>query len=97
MKKQPSTPEVDGSKVLSIWALYFVAGLVILSGTCFSVISIMNDVRLTVLTSQIPGYLFGVVVIVLGLRSLIAVRKLKNEVYKPASRFSWSNFKQSKR
>ena len=96
MKKQPSTPEVDGSKVLSIWALYLVAGLVVLSGACFSVISIMNDVRLTVLTSQIPGYLFGIVVIFLGLRSLIAVGKLKDEVYKSASRFSWSNFKQSK-
>ena len=96
MKKQPSTPEVDGSKVFSIWALYLVAGLVVLSGACFSVISIMNDVRLTVLTSQIPGYIFGIVVIFLGLRSLIAVGKLKNEVYKPVSRFSWSNFKQSK-
>lgn len=96
MKKQPCIPEVDQSKVFSIWALYTVAGLVILSGTFLSVISIMNDICLTVLTSQIPGYVFGIVAIFLGLRSLIAVGKLKDEVYKPTSRFSWSNFKRSR-
>ncbi|MEA4965599.1 MAG: hypothetical protein VB055_07250 [Oscillospiraceae bacterium] len=93
MKKQPCISKVDRSKVFSIWALYIVASLVFLSGIFLSIISMISGNSLTVLTSQVPGYIFGIVVVFLGLRSLIAVGKLKEEVYKPTSRFRWSNFK----
>ena len=36
---------------------------------------------------------FGAVVAFLGIRYLLSVRKLKGDVYKTTSQFSWSNFK----
>ncbi|MFB0920419.1 MAG: hypothetical protein QMB62_06005 [Oscillospiraceae bacterium] len=93
MKKQSSSPHVGKEKLIPIITLYIVSSVIILVGTAFSVYSLINGITLPVLSNQIPGAVFGAVVIFLGIRYLISVRKLQTEVYKSTSSFSWSNFK----
>ena len=93
MKNKVTEPYVGKEKLLPIVTLYVVSGVIILIGAAFSVFSIVNDISLPVLTSQIPGAVFGAVMMFLGIRYLLSVRKLKAEVFKSTSSFSWSNFK----
>jgi len=93
MKNKVTGPYVGKEKLLPIVTLYVVSGVIILIGAAFSVFSIVNDISLPVLTSQIPGAVFGAVMMFLGIRYLLSVRKLKAEVFKSTSSFSWSNFK----
>ena len=96
MKNQACMPAVGKEKMLSIVTLYVVSILIILAGTLFSVLSLVNNISIPVLSSQIPGVVFGIVVIFLGLRYLLSVNKLKAEVFKPTATFSWHNFKKEK-
>jgi hypothetical protein len=88
--------DVDSSKTAPIALLFVQAGLILLAGAAFSVYSALEDVAFTVLGSTIPGYVFGILVMFLGVRYLLSVRKLRTEVYKGTSRFSWENFKSDK-
>jgi hypothetical protein len=56
---------------------------------------VTNGVTLKVLNSQIPGAVFGAVIAFLGVRYLLSVRTLKNEIYNSDSSFSTSNFKKN--
>lgn len=96
MKNQSSSP-VGKEKILPIITLYIVSIAIILIGTAFSVYSLVNGITLPVLSNQIPGAVFGAVIIFLGIRYLISVRRLQTEVYKSTSSFSWSNFKKEKK
>jgi len=93
MKKQANVQAVERKKVISIMLLFVTSLLIILVGAFFSVFSVLNNISFTVLSSQIHGAIFGLVIIFLGFRYFLSVRKLKIEVYKTASRFSWDNFK----
>lgn len=93
MKKQTFKSTVDRKKVLVVRALFLTAGAIILLGLSLCIYSMINHIEYAVLNSQIPGVVFGLVVTFLGVRYFLSVRKLKVEVYKPSSRFSWSNFK----
>ncbi len=97
MKNQSSSPRVGKEKLIPIITLYVVSILIILVGTAFSVYSLVNGITLPVLSSQIPGAVFGAVVVFLGIRYLISVSKLRAEVFKQTSSFSWSNFKKGKK
>ena len=97
MKNQASSPYVGKEKVIPIITLYIVSTAIILIGTAFSVYSLLYGITIPVLSNQIPGAVFGAVVIFLGIRYLISVNKLKAEVYKQTSSFSWSNFKKEKK
>ena len=94
--KRQAKPAVRRGKRILIALLYAVAIAIILLGVAFCVYSAVNDVRLTVLTSSIPGLVFGLVVAFLGVRYVLSIQKLKAEVYRTTSDFSWSNFKKSK-
>lgn len=94
--KRQAKPAVRRKKRILIALLYAVAIAIILLGVAFCVYSAVNDVRLTVLTSSIPGLVFGLVVAFLGVRYVLSIQKLKAEVYRTTSDFSWSNFKKSK-
>ena len=94
--KRQAKPAVRREKRILIALLYAVAIAIILLGVAFCVYSAVNDVRLTVLTSSIPGLVFGLVVAFLGVRYVLSIQKLKAEVYRTTSDFSWSNFKKSK-
>jgi hypothetical protein len=48
------------------------------------------------MNNQIHGAVFGIVIIFLGARYFLSVQKLKGEVYKSISRFSWGNFRVAK-
>jgi len=96
MKNQASSPYVGKEKVIPILTLLIVSISIILLGTAFSVYSLLNGITIPVMSNQIPGAVFGAVVVFLGIRYLISVRKLKAEVYKQTSTFSWSNFKKEK-
>ena len=99
MKMQSKTSEfpVEPRKKIVIAVLFVFATAICVSGTVFSVYSFLNNISFQVLNTQIPGIVFGVVILFLGIRYLISLIKLKNEVYKPTSRFSWDNFKKRKR
>ncbi|MHB1484989.1 MAG: hypothetical protein ACYCYI_10030 [Saccharofermentanales bacterium] len=96
MKNRIIEQQVDSSKATPIIALFTTAILIILLGTVLSVYSLINNISFTVLSSQIHGAIWGVVIIFLGARYLFSVKKLKAEVYKSTSRFSWENFRSKK-
>lgn len=93
MKNQIKTTTVDGTKVAPIAALFVTSILIIVSGVAFSIYSAVNGISFPVMNSQVHGAVFGVVIAFLGVRYLLSVQKLKAEVYKGTSVFSWSNFK----
>lgn len=96
MKKQANTLPVEKKKVIAIMVLFITSVLVILSGAALCIFSFVYDTHFTVLTSEIHGAVFGAIVMFLGIRYFLSVRKLKAEVYKTTSKFSWSNFKKQK-
>ena len=91
--KNQTTSEVDRSKSASIQILNMMAGLIILTGTIFSIFSVIRSISFSVLNHQIHGAVWGVVMVLLGIRYLLSVKKLKTRVYQSQSGFSWSNFK----
>lgn len=96
MKNQANMPTVERKKVVLIIMLLVTSIAIIFLGAFFSVISVINNISFTVLNSQIHGVIFGLIVLFLGVRYLLSVRKLKAEVYKTTSKFSWNNFKKKK-
>ena len=97
MKNEAYSPYVGKEKRLAILTLYTVSVVIILIGAAFGIFSYVNDIRFTVLSSQIPGVVFGVVILFLGVRYFLSVSKLKAEVYKSTANFSWSNFRKGKK
>ena len=97
MKNQAYSPYVGKEKIIAIWTLYVASLGITLVGLSFGVYSLVNNISIPVLTSQIPGVVFGVVIAFLGVRYYLSVRKLKAQVYKSTSTFSWSNFKKVKK
>ena len=93
MKERINEHNVEKKKVIAIWALFLSSAAIVLLGISFCLYSYLNNVEYKVLSSTIPGEIFGVIIAFLGVRYFLSVRKLKTEVYKTASRFSWSNFK----
>jgi len=93
VKNQACAPTAGTGKVVSIIALFSVSAAIAIFGAAFSIISILNDISFTVFSSRVHGAVFGLVILFLGARYFLAVRKLKTEVYKPDARFSWSNFR----
>jgi len=92
MKNQAKKKGLERKKIVAIWILYVLSAVIILIGVLFSIFSFRNQVSFPVLHAQIPGAVFGLVAAFLGVRYFLSVGKLKAEVYKTSSRFSWSNF-----
>ena len=97
MKKHVYSPYVGKEKIIAIWTLYVASLGITLIGLSFGVYSLVNNISIPVLTSQIPGVVFGVVIAFLGVRYFLSVRKLKTQVYKSTTTFSWSNFRKIKK
>lgn len=93
MQSKNLKPGVTGSKLAAFWSLTIFAVAITLSGAVFSVYSILNNVSFKVMSSSVPGFVFGVVVVFLGVRYILSMRKLSKELFKATSVFSWSNFK----
>jgi hypothetical protein len=95
MKSQISTG-VDRSKTTPITTLFITAILIILVGVGLTVFSVINNISFAVFNSQVHGSAWGVVMMFLGVRYLLAVQRLKTQVYQSTARFSWDNFKKDK-
>ena len=80
-------------KRVAVSLLYMASALIGIMGIGMIVLSQIYDVRIAVMQSSIPGAVFGAVIALLGVRYFLAVGKLRKEVFKPTSRFSWNNFK----
>lgn len=97
MQSKAATIPVDNSKKVVMAILFVVDCAITISGAFFTVYSFMNNISFKVINTQVPGVLFGLVVLYFGIRYFFLLMKLKNEVYKPVNRFSWSNFRTKKK
>jgi len=89
-----TAPAAKG-KVAMIIILYVMSVLIMLLGAGFSAYSAINGVQMQVMTSTIPGFIFGMVILFLGIRYFMSLSKLRDEVMK-SSGFSWENFRKEK-
>ncbi len=97
MKNQVNSATVYKQKAISISVLFATTIIIMFLGIIFSVFSLINDVSLKVLNTSVHGVFFGLIVFYLGIRYYFTVKKLKTEVYKNTSNFSWENFKKDKK
>jgi hypothetical protein len=91
-----ATPQAAKGKVAMIVILYVMSVLIMLLGAGFCAYSAINGVQMQVMSSTIPGFVFGMVILFLGVRYFMSLSKLRDEVMK-SSGFSWSNFRKEKR
>ncbi|MGB7594302.1 MAG: hypothetical protein WBL80_01905 [Erysipelotrichaceae bacterium] len=97
MKTRHIQPTTDRKKVISIVALTITSSLIVVFGLVFGIVSILSDINYTVMGSTINGSVFAAVITFLGIRYFLSVQKLKKEVYKSSSQFSWENFTSDKK
>lgn len=84
------------SKAVIIAALYATAILIALSGAGFTVYAFLKQIHFQVFNTSLPGFIFGLLVLYLGVRYALSVQKLKTNLYAADAQFSWSNFKRHK-
>ena len=97
MNTQTEKSSVQKDKIILVSILYGVAAAIVLLGAAFCVYSAIFHVTFPVLTTQVSGVVFGLVVAFLGVRYLFSLQKLKAEVYKTTTAFSWDNFGKQKK
>lgn len=97
MKIQNRSATPDTQKTAIIRILFITSVLIMVSGVYFSIYSLIYHMNFMVLKSSIHGAFIGLLVLYLGIRYFISVKKLKVELYKTTSVFSWSNFKKDKK
>jgi hypothetical protein len=90
-RKQKKTSRRN--KLIILMFLFIISGFVVAAGVILSALSILNNISFTVFQSEIPGAVFGLIVVFLGIRYFMSVLKLKPELLKDENRFSWGNFK----
>ena len=96
VRSAAASPPVAKGKVAIIVVLYVLSILIMLLGAGFSAYSAINGVQMQVMTSTIPGFVFGMVILFLGIRYFMSMSKLRDEVLKSTG-FSWSNFRKEKK
>ena len=96
MKNQEIKVRQDRSKTVPITSLLVTAVLIAIGGASFMVYSVLNNVTFPVMGSNIHGAVWGLIILFLGIRYIFSVQKLKADVYKGTSQFSFSNFKRLK-
>lgn len=79
----------------AIIALYAGAIAIICAGVALGTVSQIYGAQFSVFSSKIPGLCFGAIVAFLGVRYLISVHKLQQQM-KDSDGFSWSNFKKNR-
>ena len=86
----------EKSRVVMIGILYVLSVSIMLLGAGFFVYSAINNVQVQVMSSTVPGFVFGMVVLFLGFRYFRSLSRLRAEV-KKSSGFSWENFRKEKK
>ena len=87
------TVTIEKNKIISMFILFALSIAIIISGAFFIIYSLYYNISFKVINTYVSGVFFGLAVLYLGIRYFMSVQKLKKEVYKPSSRFSWNNFK----
>jgi hypothetical protein len=96
MKSQSTVTVTDKHKIIIVNVLYAATMIIIFLGIFFSIFSFVNHINIKVLNSSLPGAVFGLLVLYLGIKYYLSVTKLKEELLKASSKFAWSNFKGKK-
>ena len=96
MKSQSTVTVNDKRKVIIVNFLYAATIIIIFLGIFFSIFSLVNHISFKVLNSSISGVVFGFLVLYIGIRYYFSIDKLKGELFKASSIFSWDNFKGKK-
>lgn len=91
-----ASPSAAKGKVAMIVILYVLSVVIMLLGAGFCAYSAINNVQMQVMSSTIPGFVFGMVILFLGIRYFMSLSKLREEVMKSAG-FSWTNFRKAKK
>jgi hypothetical protein len=93
MKSQNAVNVPDKFKVTIANILFATSMIIIFLGIFFSIFSLVNHINFKILNSSVSGLVFGLMVLYLGIKYYFSVIKLKEELFKASSKFSWSNFK----
>lgn len=93
MQSKNNSYPVETKKRVMIAVLFIVACAICASGVFFSVYSYVYQINFQIINTQVPGFIFGLAVLYLGIRYFVSLVNLRREVYKSTSRFSWNNFK----
>ena len=91
MRTATKQPAATKGRLALIVILYSLSVAIILVGAGFSVYGLMHRVTFDVMSTSIPGAVFGLVILFLGIRYFYSMSKLKDEVFR-SSGFSWKNF-----
>jgi hypothetical protein len=96
MRATAINPSATKGRTAMIVMLYVMSIVIMLLGAGFCAYSAINGVQMQVMTSTIPGFVFGLVILFLGIRYFMSLSKLRDEVMK-SSGFSWANFSKEKK
>ena len=80
------------SKKIAVYFLQCVSLIIVFLGMFFSIFSAINHISIKVLSVNISGIVFGVLVFYLGIKYYLSVCNLKEKLLKNKYKFSWSNF-----
>ena len=97
MNSQSIVINSNKQKKIIIALLYLGTLAIVFLGAFFSAYSVLFNINMKVLNANVPGIVFGLLVAYLGLRYYFQVDNFKTEFYKSNTKFSWSNFKKSKK
>lgn len=97
MKKQNTVYIPTKSKLITINVLFITSMIIIFLGLFFSIFSLVNEIHFNILGSSVSGLVLGLLVFYLGIKYYFSVTKLKEELFKSSSKFSWGNFKRKKK
>ena len=89
--------KADIQKKVSLSILFLISVLIILSGSFLSVYFYLGKVSFTVLNFDIPGAVFGLAAVFLGIRYFISCVRLKRNLNGVKTGFRLSNFKITKK
>jgi hypothetical protein len=95
MKKQVSSTTILKQKTISITVLLIVSLFIMFLGLFFSAFSFLNNISFKVISANIHGSIFGLLVFYLGLKYYLAVSKLREEIFNSTTPFSWDGFKKN--
>jgi len=84
-------------KEIIVFLLYLGSLIILFLGIYFCAFSVLNNIQLKVLSTSIPGMVFGLLIAYLGTRYYFMVSNFKKGFYESNSKFSWSNFKKTRR
>jgi hypothetical protein len=97
MEKQKVFTSTEKHKVIIISILYVITVIIMSLGIYFSIFSWINNISFQVLNASVSGMIIGMLVFYLGLRYFFLVKRLRSELFKNSSKFSWGNFKKEKK